>query len=228
MSQAKGWGVMSGHFKEFEDEYLETMYEFFERDPDAMVRTGDLSVALSVSPASATEMIQRLASKGLVDYTPYKGATLTKTGLIHGKKMKRKHRLAEVLLDILPFDGDAHATACRLEHAIDDDLEVALSLLLGRPDVDPSGREIPSPTEDILARIEANHREIRPLSSMVVGDRGAIQAMVLAPARKVQLSSIGVHIGSNISKDAEGFVLDDGVRLELSSELTSQLLFRPA
>ena len=65
---------MSGHFQEFEDEYLETMYEFYERDTEALVRTGDLSSALSVSPASATEMIQRLASKGLVEYTPYKGA----------------------------------------------------------------------------------------------------------------------------------------------------------
>ena len=49
---------MGGHFKEFEDEYLETMYEFYERDAEALVRTGDLSDALKVSPASATEMIQ--------------------------------------------------------------------------------------------------------------------------------------------------------------------------
>ena len=61
-----------GHFQEFEDEYLETMYEFYERDSEALVRTGDLSDSLKVSPASATEMIQRLASKGFVDYTPYK------------------------------------------------------------------------------------------------------------------------------------------------------------
>ena len=160
---------MSGHFQEFEDEYLETMYEFYERDADALVRTGDLASSLSVSPASATEMIQRLASKGLVDYTPYKGAKLTEIGLLHGRKMKRRHRLAEVLLEILPFEGNAHATACRLEHAIDDDLEVALSLLLGRPDLDPSGREIPGPSPEILTRIEATHKEIRPLSSMEVG-----------------------------------------------------------
>ncbi len=218
---------MSGHFKEFEDEYLETMYEFYERDAEALVRTGDLSDALKVSPASATEMIQRLASKGLVDYTPYKGARLTEIGLVHGKKMKRKHRLAEVLLDILPFDGDAHATACRLEHAIDDDLEVALSLLLGRPDVDPSGREIPSPTDDILARIEANHRLIRPLSSMQIGEEGTLQAMVMAPSQKATIESVGLRIGVTIAKDENGFVLEDGTRVELDADFLSQLLFRP-
>jgi DtxR family Mn-dependent transcriptional regulator len=219
---------MSGHFQEFEDEYLETMYEFYERDAEALVRTGDLSSALSVSPASATEMIQRLASKGLVEYTPYKGARLTENGLIHGRKMKRRHRLAEVLLEILPFDGNAHATACRLEHAIDDDLEVALSLLLGRPDLDPSGREIPTPSPEILQRIEANYKEIRPLTTMEVGEQGSIQAMVLAPARMEQLKAIGLAVNSVVARDSNGFALSDGQRIELSDALTAQLLFRPS
>jgi DtxR family Mn-dependent transcriptional regulator len=219
---------MSGHFQDFEDEYLETMYEFYERDAEALVRTGDLSSALSVSPASATEMIQRLASKGLVEYTPYKGARLTENGLIHGRKMKRRHRLAEVLLEILPFDGNAHATACRLEHAIDDDLEVALSLLLGRPDLDPSGREIPTPSPEILQRIEANYKEIRPLTTMEVGEQGSIQAMVLAPARMEQLKAIGLAVNSVVARDSNGFALSDGQRIELSDALTAQLLFRPS
>jgi DtxR family Mn-dependent transcriptional regulator len=204
------------------------MYEFYERDAEALVRTGDLSSALSVSPASATEMIQRLASKGLVEYTPYKGARLTENGLIHGRKMKRRHRLAEVLLEILPFDGNAHATACRLEHAIDDDLEVALSLLLGRPDLDPSGREIPTPSPEILQRIEANYKEIRPLTTMEVGEQGSIQAMVLAPARMEQLKAIGLAINSVVARDSNGFALSDGQRVELSDALTAQLLFRPS
>ena len=48
---------MVGHFQEFEDEYLETMYEFYEHDPLQRVRTGDLASRLGVAPASATEMI---------------------------------------------------------------------------------------------------------------------------------------------------------------------------
>jgi Mn-dependent DtxR family transcriptional regulator len=54
---------MNGHFREFEDEYLETMYEFYEKQPDLPVRNGDLAGALGISPASATEMIQRLAGQ---------------------------------------------------------------------------------------------------------------------------------------------------------------------
>ena len=58
---------------------------------------------------------------------------MTPSGIEYGKKMKRRHRLAEVLLDIIPFNGDSHETACRLEHAIDDDLDVALQIMLGSP-----------------------------------------------------------------------------------------------
>ena len=42
--------MSSGHFQEFEDEYLEMMYQFFEQNPDAKVRTGDLAEALRVTP----------------------------------------------------------------------------------------------------------------------------------------------------------------------------------
>ena len=55
--------MVTGHFQEFEDEYLETLYEFNERIPGERVRNGELAKYLGVSPASATEMIQRLAKK---------------------------------------------------------------------------------------------------------------------------------------------------------------------
>ena len=82
--------MVTGHFQEFEDEYLETLYHFNEKFPGKRVRNGDLAKYLGVSPASATEMIQRLAKNGFVDYVPYKGARLTETGLEHGMMMKRK------------------------------------------------------------------------------------------------------------------------------------------
>ena len=80
--------------------------------------------------------------------------------------MKRRHRLAEVLLELLPYEGNPHETACRLEHAIDDDMEVALSRLITKDTLDPSGRTIPDPTEDIAARLQ------RLTADMCVGGHG--------------------------------------------------------
>ena len=57
--------MSTGHFQEFEDEYLEMMYQFFRKDPDAKVRTGDLAEALRVTPASTTKNDSKTRWKGL-------------------------------------------------------------------------------------------------------------------------------------------------------------------
>lgn len=217
---------MSGHFQEFEDEYLESMYGYYEHDPKALVRTGEIASALKVSPASATEMIQRLASKGFVDYIPYKGASLTELGLLMGRQMKRRHRLAEVLLDKLPFYGNVHETACRLEHAIDDDLEVALSLLLDQPNVDPSGKEIP-PARDELASIINNFaRGLRPMSALPDNCEGEIRMMVISDTGLTSLSNLGVAIGTRVKKSEGRWQTLDGVCLEMSESIAEKILVR--
>lgn len=217
---------MNGHFREFEDEYLETMYEFYEKQPGLPVRNGDLAGALGISPASATEMIQRLAGKGMVDYVPYKGATLTEKGMIHGQKMKRRHRLAEVFLESVSFQGDTHATACRLEHAIDDDLEVALTLLLGDPQLDPSGRDIPLASTDISQRVETARSRLCSLAHLSVGASGTLEAMFLSASEVDVLESQGCKVGIQITCSEAGYTLSDESSFVLAPELASKLLVR--
>jgi len=208
---------MVGHFQEFEDEYLETMYEFHEVEPLGIVRTGDLAARLRVSPASATEMVQRLATRGLLEYIPYKGARLTDEGLVHGQKMKRRHRLAEVLLEHLPYEGNAHETACRLEHAIDDDMEVALSRLVGADALDPSGRPIPPPTEDIETRLKGSGRTVS-LLEMRDGESGHLVGMLLPVDAKEGLDAAGCTLGSHLSKSGEHLLTSAGDVLSISDD----------
>jgi len=217
---------MTGHFREFEDEYLETMYEFFEKQPSQRVRNGDLAKALRVSPASATEMVQRLAVNGLVDYVPYKGVLLTEKGMVHGQKMKRRHRLAEVFLESLSFQGNTHATACRLEHAIDDDLEVALSLLLGQPQLDPSGRDIPQASSEISSRIRSSQSQLISLERLEKGVTGKLEAMFLDADETEVMAQHGVLIGAQITRAADGYSLAGMAEAKFSSDLASKLLVR--
>ena len=206
---------MVGHFQEFEDEYLEMMYEFHEQEAGGVVRTGELAAKLGVSPASATEMVQRLATRGYLEYIPYKGARLTEQGLTHGQKMKRRHRLAEVLLDLLPYEGNPHETACRLEHAIDDDMEVALSRLITEQTLDPSGRVIPQPTADIAARLH-DASATCALEEMDVGASGRL-SMLLLPAGEVEaLNQHGFVVGASMTRTSEGIVLENGWTAQLS------------
>ena len=216
---------MAGHFQEFEDEYLETMYEFYESEPHTRVRTGDLAQRLNVSPASATEMIQRLSAKGFIDYVRYKGAKLTENGLIHGRTMKRRHRLAEVLLERIPFDGNPHETACRLEHAIDDDLEVALTLLLGDPVLDPSGRDIPKATTEISDRVSLKINQFTSLSLLETGQEASIVGL-LASEDLVGLFGERLAVGAVIKSLGASKFEANGSIIELESDISDSIIVR--
>ena len=213
--------MSTGHFQEFEDEYLETMYEFYEKDPELRVRTGSLAESLKISPASATEMVQRLASKGFLDYVPYKGSSLTTKGLEHGKMMKRRHRLAEVLLEHLPFDGNHHETACRLEHAIDDDLDVALSVYLGNPELDPSGRNIPDIRDDLSPRLSSKSSGIRKMSNMQNGESGKVAFMSLSQDEIDIISQIGIEVGTEIKFDGEYKIQSSNKIIKIDESVSS-------
>ena len=216
--------MSAGHFQEFEDEYLEMMYQFYEKDPDARVRTGDLAEALRVTPASTTEMVQRLATKGFIDYLPYKGSVLTEQGLIHGKKMKRRHRLAEVLLEHLPFNGNQHATACRLEHAIDDDLEVALTIYLNNPQIDPSGTPIPTMSEDIEGRVNSVRDGMRDLTQLHEDESSVIKMIVAGTTDIAQMNNLGVTIGKTIQSLGDNSYRIGDMIVQISKELSLRII----
>ncbi len=216
--------MSAGHFQEFEDEYLEMMYQFYEKDPDARVRTGDLAEALRVTPASTTEMVQRLASKGYLEYIPYKGSTLTDKGLIYGKKMKRRHRLAEVLLQHLPFDGNQHATACRLEHAIDDDLEVALTIYFNDPQIDPSGTPIPSMSEDIKSRVNTSIEGFKNLNQLSQGESSTIKMIVAGKSDIHFLNNLNIAVGTEIKSTEQGSYQVADMTVQLSKEIADRII----
>jgi len=216
--------MSAGHFQEFEDEYLEMMYQFYEKDPNARVRTGDLAEALRVTPASTTEMVQRLASKGFLEYLPYKGSILTEQGLIHGKKMKRRHRLAEVLLEHLPFTGNQHATACRLEHAIDDDLEVALTIYLNNPQIDPSGTSIPTMSKDIESRVNSSIGGFRTIRELETGESSAIRIIAAGPNDLQYLDELNISVGAEITLTETGDYQIGDTLIQLDDELASRII----
>lgn len=216
--------MSAGHFQEFEDEYLEMMYQFYEKDPDARVRTGDLAEALRVTPASTTEMVQRLSSKGYLEYIPYKGSTLTDKGLIYGKKMKRRHRLAEVLLQHLPFDGNQHATACRLEHAIDDDLEVALTIYFNDPQIDPSGTPIPSMSEDIKSRVNTSIEGFKNLNQLSQGESSTIKMIVAGKSDIHFLNNLNIAVGTEIKSIEQGSYQVADMTVQLSKEIADRII----
>ena len=133
------------------EDYLKAIYQLHEAlpqvgDEHARVTTTALANELAVAPGSVTSMMKKLADAGLVVHTPYYGVELTKTGERLALELVRHHRLLELYLThVVGFGWDeVHDQADALEHAISEELEDRIDLMLGCPTVDPHGDPIPS------------------------------------------------------------------------------------
>ena len=132
------------------------------------VTNNALADRLGVSAASASNMVKKLGSLGLVEHLPYHGVELTMAGRRVALEVLRHHRLLELYLAQslgVPWDR-VHDEAEVLEHHISEELEELIAAKLGNPTTDPHGD--PIPTRD-LKLIEA---ETVPLDSLGPGARG--------------------------------------------------------
>jgi DtxR family transcriptional regulator, Mn-dependent transcriptional regulator len=125
------------------EEYLEAVYKL--QAEGKKLGSTELSRELKVSPASATEMMTRLAEKGLVEKTAEAGITLTETGRHGALQVIRKHRISErFLVDVLGMDWkDVHEEACRLEHALSPEVATRMEAMMDNPATCPHGHPIP-------------------------------------------------------------------------------------
>ncbi|MFN2586845.1 MAG: metal-dependent transcriptional regulator [Actinomycetota bacterium] len=128
-------------------DYLKALHAIeWEAAEAGPVSTTAVAERLGVSAASATNMLKRLDSMGLVVQVPYRGTGLTPAGRKIALEVVRHHRLLETYLAEalgVPWD-EVHAEAEILEHVLSERLEDRMAALLGDPSWDPHGDPIPS------------------------------------------------------------------------------------
>lgn len=134
------------------ENYLKAIYHLQSRQD--RVKTKDIAERLAVSLPSVSSMLQSLASEGLVEHRPYKGARLTDDGRRAALAVIRKHRLIEMfLVETLDYSWDeVHAEAELLEHAVSDKLAAHIERYLGNPQFDPHGDPIPTADGHVFYR----------------------------------------------------------------------------
>jgi DtxR family transcriptional regulator, Mn-dependent transcriptional regulator len=148
-------------------DYAKAIWSLGQRE-DTTVSTSALAERLNVSPASASAMIKRLESMGLVEHEPYHGAKLTPAGERVALEVLRHHRLLELYLaEALGMSWDrVHEEAEVLEHAISPALSELIAAKLGNPTHDPHGDPIPT------AEGEIDETPTRALADLAPGERG--------------------------------------------------------
>jgi DtxR family transcriptional regulator, Mn-dependent transcriptional regulator len=146
------------------ENYAKAIYAIQQRS--GTVTTNAIAERLGVTAASASGMVKRLNSLGLVSHMPYKGVKLTEDGERLALEVIRHHRLLELYLAEslnVPWDR-VHAEAEVLEHVLSEELEELIAAKLGNPTVDPHGD--PIPTADLVI-------EERPTSTLADLEAGA-------------------------------------------------------
>lgn len=145
-------------------DYLKRIYELT-RD-GGMATTSELADLMSISPASVTNMLQKLSitDPPYVTYIKHQGVRLTEEGRKIALKILRRHRLLEeFLVAKLGYSWDeVHPEAEVLEHAMSPLLEERMDAVLGHPEFDPHGDPIPNADLDIpnIQQITLNNLEI--------------------------------------------------------------------
>ena len=214
---------MSIPIQEDQEMYLKKLFQIHLIDSKEPIRTSRIAEEMNVSAPSASEMLKRLGRKGFVNYVPYKGVTLTQQGIDAASRVKRREALMEVfLVQMLDFRGDVKDVACRLEHALTDDLESAIDRLLGYPSHTIDGGEIPAANRTISSDIEGI---LLPLSALPVDSLGQIELVVIDGTDARTLSDMGLEVGSVVQNNG-GEWLVNGVSMSLSNTLQSRILVR--
>ena len=124
-------------------DYLKCVYKL--QSEHGRVTIGAIAKDQSVSAASASSMVKKLAALDLLEHEPYRGARLTPAGERVAIEVIRHHRLLELYLaeTLGVHVDDVHDEADRLEHVISEELEARIDSALGFPTHDPHGDPIP-------------------------------------------------------------------------------------
>ncbi len=180
--------------------YLLTLLRAAEDGHVGPLGLASLAERLEVSPASANEMIRKMAGRGLVDYEPYKGASLTGAGNgVAGRVVRARRLWARFLADHLGFTpGEADEMACDLEHVTTTAAVERLDEFLGHPESCPLGRPIPP------AGAPSGTAPALSLGSLPVGVGAEVIAVTAGREATGFLTASGVCPGGPVTVVATG------------------------
>ncbi|WP_062070772.1 metal-dependent transcriptional regulator [Demequina sediminicola] len=177
------------------EDYLKAIFNASEWS-DGPVTVTALSQRLALSPSSVSEVVKKLAARGLITHVRYGSISLTPEGETIALATVRKHRLVETfLVDYLGYGWhEVHDEAEVLEHAVSDTFVERLAEKLGQPTHDPHGDPIPS------ANGELPEETLTALPDVTPGAEVRIARVWDDDSDLLQhLRSVGLDIGTELT-----------------------------
>jgi DtxR family Mn-dependent transcriptional regulator len=210
------------------EDYLKTIYELTRSNERAT--TNQIADRMGVTPASVTNMIQKLAATDppLLDYRKHRGVQLTLEGERVALEIIRHHRLLEMFLhQTLGYSWDeVHEEAERLEHVISEEMEERIAVSLGDPQHDPHGDPIPSRDLQMPESTDVTLSQLRPFQKaqvMRVSDSDPdllryLSEMGVEPAARLEILGY-----SNFDNNLQVQITGEDAPVVLGARVTSQI-----
>lgn len=208
-----------------EENYIKTIYHLSGISASATT-TNAIAERMETKASSVTDMLRKLAEKGLIDYKKYQGVTLTESGLHAAKMIVRKHRLWEVfLVNKLDFAWDeVHEIAEQLEHIQSEKLIEKLDGFLGHPQIDPHGDPIPDAQGNIVRTAKMLLSELPPaVDAVCVGVRDSSSAFLqYLDSRRIALGT-SIMVETREHFDGSLVIVAGGKPLSISNKIAENI-----
>jgi DtxR family Mn-dependent transcriptional regulator len=215
------------NYSSSEENYLKAIYHL--QVEGGKATTNALAAALQSRPASITDMTKKLSAKGLLDYTPYYGFSLSSEGRKVALLIIRRHRLWEYFLaDKLGFSWEeVHTVAEELEHVSSKKLIDKLDEYLGFPQFDPHGDPIPDKKGRLTSAEQLSLAKL-PLNCPSKIIQVTNQSPIMLEELKQQQIAIGTQILVKRSSSFDGtlHVLIKNKPATISSQLAQHLFVK--
>ena len=167
------------------EEYLEAIYR--KKETGEKATTKEIARELDISQPSVTQMFKKLAKLGFLNYESYYGVSLTKKGEEIGRGVLKKHRLIESFLLLLGVGkSKVHKEACKLEHAVSDEVEKKMR------------RAISSSGEAALGG-----KNVKKITDLKAGAKGKIVFIDGGKGASQRLADLGMTPGAVVRVDSK-------------------------
>jgi DtxR family transcriptional regulator, Mn-dependent transcriptional regulator len=136
------------------ENYVRAIFHVCQTDDNHRAATGQVAIAMKVSPGTVTSMLKTLSDSGLAAYERYGGVRLTESGNALALNILRRHRLVELFLaEVLELDAaEARHHAESLAHALSDRLVERIDAYLGHPELDSAAILMSLPAPPLTSR----------------------------------------------------------------------------
>ena len=164
------------------EEMAEEIWSLTERGENLRARVVEGS---KLGDETALGVLDEMARRAMIE-TRGESVVLLAPGKELGRRVVRRHRLAEVLLGQVLAVGEeaAESTACQVEHILSREVTDRICTYLGHPPTCPHGKEIPR--GDCCASFRKELQPlVQPLADLPIGASGRIVFITPALYRRL-------------------------------------------